>query len=117
MGILLYIVARILQWVLTPIFYLYAICRLGSFKKIAQYFYKVAFATDQLGNVMGSVIMNDLMLKKSATYLYGDEDHTISHVTGVNYLENNLTWLGLLVAKILNTAEKDHVQKAAKNEQ
>jgi len=85
--------------------------------KLADYFYWLAFSIDQLGNVMGAPIMNDVLLKKSSTYLYGNPDHTISHVTGVNYLNGNLTKAGLFVAFCLNKAEKNHVEKAAESDQ
>ena len=117
MGILLFIVAIIFQWLLTPLFMLYAILRLGSFRKISEYFHNSAFGIDQLGNIMGAPIMNDLLLKKDAIKLYGDVDQTISHVTGVNYIENKMTWMGRLIARILNNVEPQHVEKAAKTEQ
>jgi hypothetical protein len=113
MGIILFLIARFLQWVLTPLFYLYAIFSLRDGKKIAKYFADVAFAIDQLGNVMGGPIMNDALLKKDPILLYGNPDMTISHVTGKNYVENKMTWLGRLIARMLNNAEPQHVEKAA----
>lgn len=117
MGIILFLVARILQWILSPLFFIYAIITSGSLKKLSDYFHNVAFGIDQLGNAMGGPIMNHLLLKDSSKYPYGDVDMTISHVTGVNYLSGNLTWLGRLIAKILNKIDKNHVQNAAQNEQ
>lgn len=114
MGYLLFFVAMVLLWLLAPLFLLYALIK-GQ--KKSKYFGDVAFAIDQLGNVMGAPIMNDVLLKKSSTYLYGDPDMTISHVTGVNYLSNNLTYFGLLIAKILNFVDPNHVENAAINEQ
>ena len=117
MGTILFIIAVLLAWILTPLFFIYAFIRLHNFKRIANYLGDVAFALDQLGNVMGAPIMNDLLLKDNIKYPYGNPDHTISHVTGVNYLNNNLTWKGIIVAKILNKVDKNHVEKAAVNEQ
>jgi hypothetical protein len=117
MGLILFIVARFLQWLLTPLFYLYAIARLGSFKKISKYFHDVAFAIDQLGNVMGAPIMNDVLLKKEPVKLFGNPDETISHCVGVNYLGGKLTIFGLALKWILNKIDKNHVEKAAENEQ
>lgn len=116
-GIILYIIAVILGWFLTPLFHLYAVIRLGNFQRISTYFHNVAFAIDQMGNVSGSVIMNDVLLKKNPTKLYGNPDETISHVTGVNYLSGNLTIFGKALAWILNRIDKNHVQNAAINEQ
>lgn len=117
MGVLLFILARILQWILSPLFFIYAIIRMGSFKKISKYFHGVAFSIDQLGNVMGAPIMNDLLLKKDPAKLYGNPDETISHVTGINYLNNKLTIFGMGLAKILNFVDPAHVENAALNEQ
>lgn len=117
MGIILFLTARFLQWILTPLFFIYAILRFRNFKKISAYFHEVAFAIDQLGNVMGGPIMNDVLLKKDAVKTYGNPDETISHVTGVNYLVNKLTIFGKALAWILNKVDKNHVQNAAINEQ
>lgn len=117
MGVILFIVARTLQWLLSPVFFIYSIIRLFNFKKINDYFHDVAFSMDQLGNVMGAPIMNDLLLKKDPTKLYGNPDETISHVTGVNYLSGKLTKFGLVLKRILNKLDKNHVENASKNEQ
>ena len=117
MGLILFIVARFLQWLLTPLFYLYAIIRLGSFKNISKYFHDVAFAIDQLGNVMGAPIMNDVLLKKEPVKLFGNPDETISHCVSVNYYGKKLTKLGLLLAFILDFIDEGHIEKAFKNEQ
>ena len=117
MGVILFIVARFLQWALTPLFFIYSTIRFMNFKKISEYFHNVAFSIDQLGNVMGAPIMNDLLLKENPTKLYGNPDETISHVTGVNYKSNKLKFFGILLAKILNKIDKNHVQNAAENEQ
>lgn len=104
-------------WILTPIFMLFAIIKLARFKGVALYCGAVAFAIDQLGNVMGTPIMNSFLLKKNAVKLYGNPDETISHVTGVNYKAKTLTSFGYFVAHCLDTAEKNHVEKAAENNQ
>ena len=117
MGIILFLTAIILLWFLSPLFILFAIYKLRNFKKLSSYFGSVAFAIDQLGNVMGAPIMNSWLLKKDAVKLYGNPDETISHVTGVNYLANKLTIFGKALAWILNKVDKNHVQNAAINEQ
>ena len=115
MGIILFIIARILQWILTPVFFLYAIIRLRNVKKISEYFHKVALGIDQLGNVMGGPIMNDVLITKDG-YKFGNEDETISHVVGKNY-PLTLTWTGFALAMALNTIDPNHVQNAAQNDQ
>lgn len=114
MGIILFILAIFLLWILSPLFIVYA---LFFTKNKSKYFGDIAFAIDQLGNVMGAPILNDLLLKKNPTKLYGNPDETISHVTGYNYINNELSYFGNLIAKILNFVEPNHVENAAKNEQ
>lgn len=118
MGIILFIVSVILLWILSPIFILYTIIRkLFKFKELSDYFHWVAFSIDQMGNVMGSPIMNDVLLKKTAKHKYGNPDETISYVTGVNYINKELTTAGYFVAHCLDAVDPNHVEKAAENNQ
>jgi len=118
MKILILIVAVVLLWLLSPVFIIYALFKfLFRIGQLSEYCYWLAFAIDQMGNVMGAPIMNDVLLKKEATHKYGNPDETISHVTGVNYLSKMLTSGGYFVAHCLNTAEKNHVEKAAETDQ
>jgi hypothetical protein len=97
---------------------MYAIIR-KIFKRgeISEYFHWVAFSIDQMGNVMGAPIMNDVLLKKTSKHKYGNPDETISHVTGVNYVAKKLTTPGYFVAHCLNAVDRNHVEKAAENNQ
>lgn len=105
-------------WILSPIFILYAILKKAfKPKELGEYFHWVAFSIDQMGNVMGAPIMNDILLKKTSTHKYGNPDETISHVTGVNYVAQQLTTPGYFVAHTLNAVDPDHVEKAAENDQ
>lgn len=129
LGLILYLLARILYRILRPITMVYAIFRLirfvkskygfyyPNFKLLGEYFHDLAFAYDQLGNVMIAPMANDVLITKDAPKKYGNPDETISHVTGVNYLANNLSWPGLMLKVILNKLDKNHVEKAANNEQ
>lgn len=118
MKALILIVAITLFWALTPIFILYTLVKyIFKPKKLGNYAYMVAFSIDQLGNVMGAHIMNDVLLKKEAVKKYGNPDETISHVTGVNYLAKTLTDLGYFVAHSLDAVDKNHVTKAAETNQ
>jgi len=118
MKLLILTIAVILFWVFSPIFILYAIIRLAFKPKLlGNYFFMTAFGIDQLGCVMGAPLMNDVLLKKDATKKYGNPDETISHVTGCAYVEMKLRSTGYFVAHCLDTAEKNHVEKAAETEQ
>jgi hypothetical protein len=117
MGIILYIVAKISYAILAPITMLYAIIKLLFKGGLFQYFHNLAFAIDQLGNVMIAPMANDCLLKKGSPKLYGNPDETISHVTGVNYKSQTLTDFGYFVAHTLDALDENHVIKAAENNQ
>lgn len=117
MEILLYIVAKLMYAILSPITMLYAIIKLTFKGGLMKYFYNLALSIDQLGNVMIAPMANDILLKNGAPKLYGDPDETISHVTGVNYVSETLTDFGYFVAHSLDAVDKDHVTKASENEQ
>lgn len=117
MGILLYIIAKIGYLILSPITMLYAVIKLLFKGGLFEYFHNLAFAIDQLGNVMIAPMANDVLLKKNAPKLYGNPDETISRVTGVNYKAKTLTDFGYFIAHSLDAIDKNHVNKAADNEQ
>ena len=115
MGIILFIVASILLFIIAlPMIIVSAIL---DFKNFDKYMYNLAFSIDQLGNVLCSTVFNKVLIKNESTYKYGDPDKTISHVTGVNKVQGHLKPLGKLLAWILNALDKNHVEKASKNEQ
>ncbi len=117
MGILLFIIAVILFAIISPIYMIGGIILSGGLKDISKYFHNIAFAIDQLGNVMGAPLMNKVLLKKNTPKLYGNPDETISHVTGVNYKAMTLTSMGYFVAHSLNAVDKNHVIKASNTDQ
>lgn len=117
MGAILLIVAVILFSIISPFYMLGGFILSGSLKKLFDYFHSIAFAIDQLGNVMGGPLMNKALLKKNPAKLYGNPDETISHVTGVNYRAQTLTSFGYFVAHCLDAVDPNHVNKAADNDQ
>jgi len=84
---------------------------------MVEYYWLMALSIDQTGGVICKDWFNDWMLKDSKVYKYGHPDQTVSHVTGVNNKKNNLRLIGRVLAKILNFIDKNHVEKAAVNEQ
>jgi hypothetical protein len=115
-GIILFLVARLVQWLLSPLFFIYAILTLGDLKKISAYFGTTALSIDQLGNTMGAPLFNSIFLKDNPKVLFGDPDQTISYVLGANYLDGKLTSFGNFVVKLLNKLDENHVQKAVESE-
>ena len=114
-GVILFIIATILFWILSPLFIIYALFKASN---LSVYFRNVALSIDQLGNTMGAPMMNNLLMKKNCTYAkFGNPDQTISYVLGINYKLNSLNKLGLLIVKILDKIDNQHVEKAVKYEQ
>lgn len=124
------IVARVLMlvfgtfcFVYTHIKFIARSIRLGSFKylanKLKYYYFEIAWADDQKGNVVCQDVFNDWFIKRDsqARYNYGALDHTVSHVTGVNKKRGNLTFWGRLLAGILDAIDPGHTDEAVDNEQ
>jgi hypothetical protein len=79
-------------------------------------FYMIAYAIDQLGNVVCQFLFNDCMVKKDG-YKFGNPDKTISYVLGINKEKDTLTGFGGLIVAILHCIDPYHVEKAVKNDQ
>ena len=72
-----------------------------------------SLSIDQLGNTIGAPLMNNALIKKDCIYLkFGNPDQTISYVLSVNYFNKSLTKLGIIVVKILDFVDTDHIKKA-----
>ena len=112
-GFILVILAIVLSVFILPIGFAFQVIT-AFFKAIDKYLFRIAKSIDQLGNVVCEHLFNVTMIKKDA-YKFGNEDVTISHVLGVNKLNNTLTLTGKALAWLLNTIEKDHVEKAIEN--
>ena len=106
MGILLTILATILTYILSPFLIIYSFIRL-KYKEIGDHYFDVAVSIDQLGNVLGSPLFNDIMIKKEG-FKFGNEDETISSVLGRNYQTNNLKFIGKCIRYLLDKIEKNH---------
>ena len=108
-GFILFIIAKVLSIILFPLGFFYSLItfRVG----LSNYFERVAISIDQEGNVIMSVIFNDILRKKGG-HKFGDPDETISMVLGINKASKTLTRLGRWIAYILNKIEKDHVEKS-----
>ena len=63
--------------------------------------YKSAISVDQYANIWLGDILNDTCVLKGG-HKYGDEDDTISDITGRNERDNTLTAFGLLFTKFLS---------------
>lgn len=73
--------------------------------------YKSATLISQLGNVWMKELLNDVCITPEGTP-YGDEDDSISDITGRNLRDKKLTKTGIGLAKFLNILGKDHALKS-----
>ena len=114
LGFVLLIISILLSVILLPLGWLYSLVTLRlSVKRLGAYFKTIAIAVDQLGNVVMSNLLNDVLIKDYG-YKFGDEDETISKVLGINKANNTLLKTGEVVSIILNKIDKNHVEKASK---
>jgi hypothetical protein len=111
-SFLLFCIAIVLLITTAPIGFFYALLRqllFGKLKKLSIYFLEVAISIDNTGNVMMQYLLNDLLLmKRPATYYFGNKKETISSVIGKNSLTNTLSPLGKALNAFLNWIDKDH---------
>jgi len=122
-GILLFFTAVFLAFIIMPVGFVYGIIKnILLFKgktlilAINSIFYAIAYAIDQLGNVVCKFLFDDAMIKKEG-YKFGDPDKTISYVLGINKEQNTLTGFGHLLVAILHCIDPYHVEKAVKHDQ
>ncbi len=116
LGFVLLIIAILLAVILLPVGWLYSLITLRlSIKRLGSYFKTIAISIDQLGNVVLSNLLNDVLINKNG-YQFGDEDETISKVLGINKANNTLLKAGKSISFILNKIDKNHVEKASKSE-
>ena len=110
-NVALLLIAILLGTLLLPIGFLYALIRSAFKGRGENYLYKVALSIDQLGNTICADFFN-LLLIKGTQNLFGNEDETISSVLGKNQKTQTLTFLGKGICFILNSLDKNHVEKA-----
>jgi hypothetical protein len=113
-GFILLLIALCLSVVLLPVGFAFQLIVTSS-RSLNSYLFTIAKSIDQLGNVICAEFFNYILIKRNG-YKFGYEDVTISHVLGVNKRFNNLTYTGKALAWLLNTIEKDHVEKAIEYE-
>ena len=114
MGFLLFIISIVLTIITVPFGIAYTVIKLVSKFKFGilirisnGYFFKVALAIDQLGNVAMQDLFNDIFILKVG-YKFGNEDETISSVLGKNERMQTLTGLGKSIVNFLNFIDPNH---------
>jgi 8-oxo-dGTP diphosphatase len=113
-GLLLFIVAKVLIAILYPIGFTYSIITTwvkSGWGAVDAYLFRCAVASDQHGNVYLAKLFNDT-LRKQGGYAFGNEDRTISHVLGKNKELGTLTFTGKVIEKILDLIDPGHSEKS-----
>lgn len=121
MGFILFIVSVVLSLVIYPLAFLTSIItgfRKVSFKvglkKLNRQFMDIAVSIDATGNVVCDDLLNVIWIS-SKGYRFGNRKETVSSVLGKNQQAKTLTWLGRLIAWILDTIDKNHCLKSIDN--
>lgn len=114
-GIVLFFISLFILLAVAPIAFSYAIIK-PIFQIVSRLLYFLAYSIDQLGNVLSATLFDDLFIKGKDKYRFGNPDITISGVLGENKHRGTLTKLGVYICKVLNWIDKDHVEKARKEE-
>jgi len=120
-SILLWVVSILLKYftfaisvVLTPIYYLVTFKWKSGSIRISEWFYNMAIANDQTGNVQSSVTFQ-LMFTKKIAYRFGDPDDTVSYVLGRNKYKGMLNSFGRGIVWLLDKIDNSdggHIKKA-----
>lgn len=112
LNLFLILLALVLLIILYPIsipFFL--ISRLRKQNKTRNYFRKIAFSIDCIGNVMLADMFNILLLKDVKYYPFGNLEPP-SKVLGNNKQIENLTILGLYLSKTIDFFDENHIDKS-----
>jgi hypothetical protein len=114
-GIVLFFISLFILFAVAPIAFTYAIIK-PIFQIVSRLLYFLAYSIDQLGNVLASTLFDDTLIKGKNKYKFGNPDITISAVLGENKHRGTLTKAGVLLCKLLNWIDKDHVEKSRQTE-
>lgn len=95
--------------------------KFSYWKDMWEWVYKSAWGIDQAGSPLLRHLGNDWMVKKDGIRIQS-QDKTISYYLGVNKINGTLSWLGYIVAFLVDfvaalLGDFNHVEKAAKADQ
>lgn len=115
MGVLLYFVATLLYIPLSIINILIVLYKNvrkhGFFRVINKYLFNEAIRIDIFANESFETLWNTTLRIKGG-YKFGKRGETISSALGKNKLKGTLSWLGELVADILDFLDENHCIKS-----
>jgi hypothetical protein len=110
-GLLLFTIAIILFIPLTVINLTLVLVKSPRWKTLDGYFHQTAIDIDRFGNRNFRTLLNDTLIKDSP-FRFGDPRETISSVLGKNKEIGTLTYIGNLLANLLDLLDHNHCQKS-----
>ena len=118
-GLILFIISTFLACLIYPIGFLYSIGLTifkSGYKRLDDYLFNCALATDQHANVFLAKLFNDVMIKPNG-HKFGNPDETISSVLGKNKLMGKLSYFGKCLDLILHLLDNNHSIKSIENDE
>ena len=123
MGIVLYILSRLLGLIFIPVALMYTVLKSLYHRKffkeglpgINSKFMSMAIAFDMYGNVVGKEIFNGILIKDKKIHPFGKKGETISEAIGWNKKWNNLTKTGKRLDAILDFFDPNHTLDSIKD--
>lgn len=110
MGLLLYILAKLLSAVILPIGYIYGLFR--DFLNISKKFMFIAISLDMTANVICSELFNDIFITSKSKNKFGLIKQTISEVLAINSQMLTLSKMGIIMGNYLNYVDPYHLEKS-----
>jgi 8-oxo-dGTP diphosphatase len=117
-GTILFSVAKLLMFILYPLGFLYSVItywiRFG-WLATDKYMFKCALIDDIHGNTYLAKLFNDTLIKSKPpvySYKFGNPRETISSVLGKNKQLGTLTYLGVILDRILHAFDSNHSIKS-----
>jgi hypothetical protein len=118
-GLILFILSTFLAGVIYPIGFIYSVgltILKSGYKRLDDYLFNCAYATDQHANVFLAKLFNDVMIKTGG-HKFGNPDETISSVLGKNKLMGKLSLFGKCLDYILHLLDNNHSIKSIEHDE
>jgi len=123
MGLLLYILSRLLGLIFIPVALVYSMIQSIYHRKffaeglpgINAKFRSMAIAFDMYGNAVGKEIFNDTLIKDKSIHPFGKKGETVSEAIGWNKKWNNLSKTGKRLDAILDFFDPNHTLNSIKD--
>lgn len=108
-NLALFVIAIILYVIVSPINLLLVLFNGG---KVTDYLLSAATTIDKVAGWEFRTLWNRILIKGCNKQEFNDIRFTMSYFLGVNKERNTLTNFGEVICIVLNTIDKDHVEKS-----